>query len=68
LNPKRSLPNPDFTAHFEKSAFQIRTLSAERRCFGILFSFSGVERVSEEPDQTGFFVVPTLPVLRLLTG
>jgi hypothetical protein len=26
-----------------------------------LFSFSGVERVSEEPDKTGFFVVPKLP-------
>jgi uncharacterized protein YjiK len=23
----------------------------------MLISFSGVERVSEEPDQTGFFVV-----------
>jgi hypothetical protein len=34
----------------------------------MLLSFSGVERVSEEPDKPGFFVVPKLPALRLLTG
>ena len=34
----------------------------------MLFSFSGVERVSEEPDETGFFVVPKPPALKLLTG
>jgi hypothetical protein len=34
----------------------------------MLISFSGVERVSEEPDQTGFFVLLKPLALNLLTG